>query len=179
MNTTLNQTRSFNLFIVVGIVIVLSIAALATKDVNRRTAIIPNTSGSPFTAQSVPEAGAQGLAAYLRAHSSPSAQAVPDAAVQGVTGYLQAHSMSPLITDPAAKSVMDYLRAHGYGVLPEPVAQFSAVQLHREYILGERYGVMPQQYALSKTYRSPLDECFDVGLIYRAQCLSESQKPTP
>ena len=78
----------------------------------------------------------------------------------------------------------------------------------RAYQLGERYGVMPQQDARNKSYRSPLDECFDVplrevascrnasqvpvpsyrspldvcsdvGLIYRAQCLSESQKSTP
>jgi hypothetical protein len=95
-----------------------------------------------------------------------------------------------------------------YGVLPEDVARFSAEQINREYILGERYGVTPGQYAPSKSYRSPLDECFDVslrevascrnasqvpvpsyrspldvcsdvGLIYRAQCLSESQKSTP
>ena len=29
------------------------------------------------------------------------------------------------------------------------------------------------------SYRSPLDECFDVGLIYRAQCLNEGQESTP
>jgi hypothetical protein len=29
------------------------------------------------------------------------------------------------------------------------------------------------------SYRSPFDECFDVGLIYHAQCLKESQEATP
>jgi hypothetical protein len=107
MNTTLNQNRSFNLFIVAGIVIALFVAALAMKDVSRRTAIIPNTGGSPFTAQSVPEAGAQGVAAYIHLHSNASQMPVP-------------------------------------------------------------------------SYRSKLlDECSDVGLIYRAQCLSESEKSTP
>ena len=45
----------------------------------------------------------------------------------------------------------------------------------RDYQLGERYGVLPQQYYRNKF----LDECSDVGLIYHAQCLSESQKSTP
>jgi hypothetical protein len=102
----------------------------------------------------------------------------------------------------------EYQLGERYGVLPEHVARFSAEQINREYILGERYGVMPQQDARNKSYRSPLDECFDVplrevascrstsqvpvpsyrspldvcsdvGLIYRAQCLIESQKSTP
>jgi hypothetical protein len=45
----------------------------------------------------------------------------------------------------------------------------------RDYQLGERYGVMPQQYYRNKF----LDECSDVGLIYRAECLSQSQESTP
>jgi hypothetical protein len=100
----------------------------------------------------------------------------------------------------------EYQLGERYGVLPQ--YRWSAEQIHREYILGERYGVMPQQDARNKSYRSPLDECFDVplrevancrsasqlpvpsyrspldvcsdvGLIYRAQCLIESQKSTP
>jgi len=130
MNTTLNQNRSFNLFIVAGIVIALFVAALAMKDVSRRTAIIPNTGGSPFTAQSVPEADAQGVAAYIRAHSGPSAQAVPDASTQSVAAYIHLHSNASQVPVPSYRSKL-------------------------------------------------LDECSDVGLIYRAQCLSESEKSTP
>ena len=36
-----------------------------------------------------------------------------------------------------------------YGELPPHIAQFSAEQIHREYILGERFGVTPQQYPRS------------------------------
>jgi hypothetical protein len=111
-------------------------------------------------------------------------------------------------TQSKEQALHEYQLGERYGVLPEHVARSSAEQIHREYILGERYGVIPQQDALSKSYRSPLDECFDVslreaascrnaiqvpvpsyqspldvcfdaGLIYRAQCLSESQESTP
>ena len=121
--------------------ILLFVAALAVNDANRTTVTLPVT-GSSAQAQTVPDAAAQGVADYLRAHSSPSAQAVPDAAVQSVADYLQLHSSpsaqavpeaevqsvadylrlhsndlnTAVITDPAAKSVMDYLRAHGYEV---------------------------------------------------------------
>jgi hypothetical protein len=142
MNTTLNQNRSFNLFIVAGIVIALFVAALAIKDVSRHTAIIPNTSGSPFTAQSVPEAGAQGVAAYIRAHSSPRAQAVPEAEAQSVANYIRLHSDD--------LSLREYLLGERYGVLPDQIALLIAQQkIHREYILGERFGVTPQQPPLS------------------------------
>lgn len=77
-------------------------------------------------------------------------------------------------------TVREYQLGERYGALPDQIAALTLEQkIHREYILGERYGVMPQQDALSKSYRSPLDECFDVGLIYRAQCLKESQESTP
>jgi hypothetical protein len=161
MYTTLNQNRSFNLFIVAGIAIALLVAALAIKDVSRRTAIMPNTGGSLFTAQSVPEAGAQGVADYIRAHSSPSAQAVLDASTQGVATYLKAHSSpsTQAVPETEVQSVADYIRLHSddlslrevqlgerYGVLPDQVALLIAEQkIHREYILGERFGVTPQQ----------------------------------
>jgi hypothetical protein len=121
-------------------------------------------------------------------------------------------AIAPEINNPYPQSkeqaLHEYQLGERYGILPEHVALFSAEQINREYILGERYGVMPQQDARNKSYRSPLDECFDVplrevascrstsqapvpsyrspldvcsdvGLIYRAQCLIESQKSTP
>ena len=65
-----------------------------------------------------------------------------------------------------------------YGVLPQN-ALFSAEQIHREYILGERYGVTPGQYAHNQSYRSPLDECFDVSLMEITSCRNASQAPAP
>ena len=75
------------------------------------------------------------------------------------------------------EALRDYQLGERYGVLPEQIARFSPEQLHREYILGERYGVMPQQYAHNKSYRSPLDECYDVPLRDVASCRNASQVP--
>jgi hypothetical protein len=109
-----------NLWFWLAASILLIVVTLAIQDVSRRatTASIPDTgAGAPAgQAQSVPEAGVQGVADYIEAHSGPSAQTVPDAAAQGVAGYLQAHGTRPIITDPAQKGVMDYLRAHGIEV---------------------------------------------------------------
>ena len=76
-------------------------------------------------------------------------------------------------------ALRDYQLGERYGVLPEQIARFSPEQLHREYILGERYGVMPQQYAHNKSYRSPLDVCFDVSLRRAANCRNASQVLVP
>jgi len=93
------------------------------------------------------------------------AQSVPEAGAQGVADYIRAHSNSSaqVVPDASVQSVADYIRLHSNDLS------------FREYQLGERYGVMPQQYYRNKF----LDECSDVGLIYRAQCLSESQASTP
>ena len=131
--------RLFNLFVATALV---AVGTLAIQDVSRPATITPNTGDTPHKAQSVPEAGAQGIANYVRAHSNSSAQVVPDASVQ---------------------SVADYIRLHSNDLS------------FREYQLGERYGVTPQQYYRNKF----LDECSDAGFMYRAQCLKESQKSTP
>jgi hypothetical protein len=67
-------------------------------------------------AQTVPDAAAQGVANYLRAHSANlPATTVIDPAAQSVLDYINLHSNDKpaIITDPAAQSVMDYLKAHG------------------------------------------------------------------
>src|SRR5262249_18622542 len=112
----MNMQRLFkNLWFWLGCGLLLIVTTLAIQNVSRQAAIVPNT-GGPVQAQSVPEAGVQGVTDYIEAHSGPSAQTVPDAAAQGVTSYLQAHGTRPIITDPVQKGVMDYLRAHGIGV---------------------------------------------------------------
>ena len=123
-----------------GCGLLLIVTVLAIQNVSRpaKTATIPET-GAPIPAQSVPEAGVQGVTDYLEAHRDSSAQAVPEAGVQSVTDYLNAHSNpsaqsvpeagvqsvedyirlhsadrpASVTTDPAVKSVMDYLKAHG------------------------------------------------------------------
>ena len=100
-----------NLWVWLGIGILLLVATLAIRDVSRQAAIVPNT-GGPVQAQTVPEAGAQGVSNYINAHGNSSAQSVPEAGAQGVLSYINAHS-NPLITEPAAQSVMDYLKVHG------------------------------------------------------------------
>jgi hypothetical protein len=55
----------------------------------------------------------------------------------------------------------------------------SKEQALREYQLGERYGVTPHQYALNKSYRSPLDVCYDVPLSAAAACRIAEQAPAP
>ena len=104
-----------NLGFWLGAGLLLAVFTLAIQNVSRQAAIVPQTGGS-VEAQSVPEAGVQGVASYIEAHSGPSAQTVPNAAAQGVSSYLQAHGTRPIITDPVQKGVMDYLRAHGIEV---------------------------------------------------------------
>ena len=116
MNTQKNRKAFTNalgsLWFWLGIGLLLIVAALAISNISRNDVIVPAT-GSSSQPQSVPDAAAQGVAGYIEAHDDPSAQAAPEAAAQGVADYLQAHSLGPLITDPAQKSVMDYLRTHG------------------------------------------------------------------
>jgi hypothetical protein len=45
--------------------------------------------------------------------------------------------------------------------------------------LMERAKCLGENQKFVQLYRFPLDECSDVGLIYRAQCLSESQASIP
>lgn len=129
-----------NFWFWLGFSLLLIVAVLAIQNVSRPAvaATIPET-GALAPAQSVPEAAVQSVTDYLEAHSDPSAQAVPEAGVQSVTDYISAHSNSSaqavpeagvqsvadyislhsndlsaaIITEPAAKSVMDYLEAHG------------------------------------------------------------------
>jgi hypothetical protein len=151
--------RLFNLIVAAVLV---AVGARAIQGVSRPVTIIPNTGDAPLEAQSVPEAGAQGVAHYVRAHSNPSAQVVLDASVQSVADYIRLHSND--------LSFREYQLGERYGALPEHVAWFSAEQIHREYILGERYGVMPQQDARNKSYRNPLDVCYDVPIRELAAC---------
>ena len=115
-NPSKNVQRTIgNLGLWLGLAFLVFVAALAIQNVSRRAAIIPNT-GSFILAQTVPEAAAQGVTDYIRAHSDPSAQAVPEAGVQSVADYLRLHSAdlpAAVITDPAVQSVMGYLEAHG------------------------------------------------------------------
>jgi hypothetical protein len=122
MNTRQTQKTSLNsqlsigtywLWLGLGILIIVAALAIA---LSHRTEITVPVTGSPSQPQSVPDAAVQGVAGYIEAHSGPSAQSVPEAAAQGVAGYLQAHGTGLIITDPAQKSVMDYLRAHGVEV---------------------------------------------------------------
>jgi hypothetical protein len=140
MNKQQMQSAIGNIWFWLGCGLLLIVAVLAIQNVSRpaKTATIPET-GGPIPAQSVPEAGVQGVTDYLEAHSDSSAQAVPEAGVQGVSDYLNAHgnpsaqsvpeagaqSVADYIrlhsadrpasatTDPAVQSVMDYLKAHG------------------------------------------------------------------
>jgi hypothetical protein len=119
MNTQKNQKASTSVFGTIwfwlGLGVLLLVAALAINEVSRTEVSVPVT-GSSSQPQSVPDAAAQGIAGYIEAHSGPSTQTVPDASAQGIASYLQAHSPGSLITDPAQKGVMDYLRAHGAAV---------------------------------------------------------------
>lgn len=67
-----------NLWLWLGLGILLFVTALAINNVSRRAMIVPNT-GSPVQAQSVPEAGVQSVTDYISVHSNPSAQVVPEA----------------------------------------------------------------------------------------------------
>ncbi|MEP6895039.1 MAG: hypothetical protein ABI986_05475 [Chloroflexota bacterium] len=109
-----------NLWFWLGISLLLIVAMLAIQNISQRKAatLIPNTGAAApaIQAQSVPEAGVQGVANYIDAHNSnSSAQAVPEAAVQSVTDYLKAHggNQAQSVPEAAVQSVMDYLHAHG------------------------------------------------------------------
>lgn len=84
---------------------------------------------------------------------------------------------SPYV-QPKEEALRESQLGERYGVLPQH-AEWSAEQILREYILGERYGVTPPQYARNKSYRSPLDECFDVPLREAASCGNASQVLIP
>ena len=48
----------------------------------------------------------------------------------------------------------EYILGERYGALPDQNASLIAEQkIHREYILGERYGVMPEKYTLEQALR--------------------------
>jgi hypothetical protein len=112
----MNTQRIFgNLWFWLGFGLLLIIVALAIQNVTRPAQAMTNAS-SPIQAQSVPDAAVQGAVGYLQAHNDPSVQSVPEAGVQSVADFIRLHSKdvsTPLITDPAAQSVMDYLKAHG------------------------------------------------------------------
>ncbi|HXD11740.1 MAG TPA: hypothetical protein VN653_16870 [Anaerolineales bacterium] len=118
-----NFQRSFgNFWLWLGIGVLFVSATLAIREVSRRAMIVPNT-GVPggatvnnnLFAQTVSEAGVQGVNSYILAHSDSPAQAVPEAGMQSVTDYINLHTSNTPdeSTDPAVKSVMDYLKAHG------------------------------------------------------------------
>ena len=110
-NTFKNVQRTTgSLWLWLGLGIVLFVAVVAIQNVSRGGTIIPETGGSSFTAQSAPEASAQGVAAYIRAHSNASAQAVPEAGVQSVTDYIRLHSNNP--------SLREYILGERYGQIP-------------------------------------------------------------
>ena len=109
-----------NLWFWLGAGLLLVVATLAIQNLSRQAGMVPNTgAGAPAVrAQSVPEAGVQGISNYINAHNSASAQKVPEAGAQGVTNYINAHGnpSAQVVPDPAVKSVMDYLKAHGVNV---------------------------------------------------------------
>lgn len=121
MNKQQIQRVIGNLWFWLGISLVLFVAVLAIQNVSQRKAamLIPNTgAGAPvIQAQSVPDAGVQGVANYIDAHNSnSSAQAVPEAAVQSITDYLNTHASNQAqsVPEAAVQGVMDYLKAHGF-----------------------------------------------------------------
>ena len=138
-NTIKNVQRTTGSFwLWLGLGILLFVATLAIQYVSRRAAIIPNTGASLFTAQSVPEAGAQGVADYIRAHSNPSAQAVPETGMQSVMDYIRLHSNDLSLREYTQEQAFrEYWLGERYGVTPEKYTQEQAL---REYWLGERYG---------------------------------------
>ena len=109
-----------NLWFWLGAGLLLVVATLAIQNLSRQAGIVPNTGAgaSSVSAQSVPEAGVQGVSNYINAHSGPSSQKVPEAGAQGVTNYINAHgnSSDQAAPDPAVQSVMDYLKAHGIDI---------------------------------------------------------------
>lgn len=61
------------------------------------------------------EASTRGVLGYINAHDQ-AFQQLKDPAMTGIMGYIKAHEVDPfsqaIVTEPAAKSVLDYLRAH-------------------------------------------------------------------
>jgi len=129
------QPATGKLGFLLGIGLILFITALTINYVSHRTLSIPNT-GSSIQAQSVPEAGVQGVADYINAHkSNSSAQAVPEAAVQSVTDYLSAHSdyQAQAVPEAAVQGVTDYLQAHNNTSKAQSVPE-AAVQGVLDYL---------------------------------------------
>ena len=132
--------RLFNLIVAAVLV---AMGMLAIQGLSRPAKIITNVGAAPLKAQSVAEAGAQGIADYVRAHSSSSVQVVPEASVQSVADYVQAHSnpSAQVVPDASVQSVADYIRLHSNDLS------------FREYYLGERYGLLPQGYDQQQVLR--------------------------
>jgi hypothetical protein len=102
--------------------------------VNRQNAVIPLTGDSAF-----PD--------YFQRHPELSA---PSVLGLGASDYFQRH---PELSIPLESSIdtTDYFFRHPASntlVIP-----FSAEQIRREYILGERYGETPQEYAREQALR--------------------------
>jgi hypothetical protein len=66
---------------------------------------------------------------------------------------LPAGSTSVRIVESKEQALREYQLGERYGVLPQNIALFSADQIHRDYILGEKYGVTPQEYAREQALR--------------------------
>ena len=60
---------------------------------------------------------------------------------------------NPTFIESKEQVLREYELGERYGVLPESFAMFSAEQIQREYILGERYGVTSQEYVNQQTRR--------------------------
>jgi len=52
-------------------------------------------------------------------------------------------STNPNYHQSAQEALREYVLGEKYGVVPQGPAQFTPDQILREYILGERYGVTP------------------------------------
>ena len=59
----------------------------------------------------------------------------------------------PLYVRLEKQNIREYVLGERYGQLPETLARFRTEQIRREYVLGERYGVAPQQEADNKALR--------------------------
>jgi hypothetical protein len=58
-----------------------------------------------------------------------------------------------------------------------PEANSAHTESSEQSVHEEQHGVTPQEYATNSSYRSPLDECFDVSLREAASCRKASQAP--